>query len=77
MPPKAWSASTYKANYAHLTSGIEGGPWLQTAPGTDAYVVEYDDAGHVWVAPAGTYEAAYDPSQGLGTAANACHVAVR
>jgi hypothetical protein len=77
VPPKNWNASTYDANYAHLTSGIGGGPWLQTAPSTEAYVIEYDDAGHVWVAPPGTYEAEYAPSQGLGSASNACHAAVR
>jgi len=77
VPPKAWSASTYGANYDHLTSGVDGGPWLKTAPSTDAYVVEYDGAGNVWVSPAGTYEASYDPSQGLRSVSNACHTAVR
>jgi hypothetical protein len=77
IPPKAWSASTYKANYADLTSGVKGGPWLRTAPSTDAYVIKYDAAGNVWVAPPGTYHAAYDSSQGLGADSNACHVAVR
>ena len=76
-PPKAWSASTYKANYADLTSGVKGGPWLRTTPSTEAYVIKYDAAGNVWVAPPGTYQAAYDPSQGLGSSSNACHVAVR
>jgi hypothetical protein len=76
-PPKVWSASTYKANYADLTSGAKGGPWLRTAPSTDAYVIKYDTAGNVWVAPPGTYQTAYDPSQGLGSDSNACHVAVR
>ncbi len=75
VPPKPWSAGTYAANYAPLTSGVGGGPWLSTAPGTDAYVVEYDAAGNVWVAPPGTYEASYHPGRGSGSA-GACHVAV-
>jgi hypothetical protein len=77
MPPKAWSAANYRANYARLTSGVDGGPWLSGAPGTGSFVVEYDSAGNVWVAPPGTYEASYDPSQGLDADPDACHVAVR
>jgi hypothetical protein len=77
VPPKAWSSATYKANYARLTSGVDGGPWLSGAPGTGSFVVEYDSAGNVWVAPPGSYEASYDPSQGLDANPDACHVAVR
>ncbi len=79
LPPNRWSASTYAANYARLTSGVDGGPWLDKAPSTDAYVVEYNSAGDVWVAPPGTYETLYEPTQGLdsGGGAAACDVAVR
>jgi hypothetical protein len=51
---------------------------LEKAPGTDAYVVEYDARGNVWVAPPGTYETSYQPGQGLdaGAGAAACHAAV-
>jgi hypothetical protein len=75
-PAHPWSAATYASNYARLTSSVDGGPWLRRTPGTDAYVVEYDSAGHVWVAPAGTDGASYVPSQGLDASPDACRVAV-
>ncbi len=75
-PAARWSPATYASNYARLTSRVDGGPWLQRAPSSGAYVVEYDAAGHVWVAPAGTYEASFVPSQGLDANPDACRVAV-
>ncbi len=75
-PPNPWSESTYKANYARLTSDVVGGPWLGKAPGADAYVVEFDARGDVWVAPAGTYEPMYESGQGFDAGAGACRVAV-
>jgi len=62
-PPSPWSAGTYVSNFALLTSSASGGPYLRTAPGTSHYVIEYDGAGHVWVAPPGVYSPTFSPGQ--------------
>jgi len=74
-PPAPWSAGTYMINYAPLTSGENGGPYLHLTPGTTDYVVEYNSTGNVWVAPPNTFEASFDPNQGLGANPNACEAA--
>jgi len=75
-PPSPWSASTYAANFAPLTSSAGGGPFLRGPPGTTHYVIEYDAAGHVWVAPAGTYQAAFNAGQSFDGNASICLAAV-
>jgi hypothetical protein len=75
-PPSAWSAATYAANFAPLTAAGGGGPFLPGAPATKFYVIEYDSAGHVWVAPPGSYGAAYNPGQSFDANENICSAAV-
>jgi hypothetical protein len=74
-PAAAWSAATYAANYAPLTSGSVGGPFLPSAPTTRSYVIEYDSAGHVWVAPPGSY-GPYDGGQDFALQPDICDAAV-
>jgi hypothetical protein len=74
-PPSPWSAAAYVANYAPLTSAADGGPFLATAPHTTSYVVEYDSAGQVWVAPPGSY-GPYDKGQDIDANPDICEAAV-
>jgi hypothetical protein len=76
-PSAVWNAATYVANYGPLTSASDGGPFLQSAPGTKYYVIEYDSAGHVWVAPPGQYSTAYNPGQDFNLHPNICLAAVQ
>ncbi len=77
-PPSPWSAATYVANFAPLTSAAAvGGPYMAKAPATTAYVIEYDSAGHLWVAPPGSYGATYNPGQSFEANADICLAAVR
>ena len=76
-PPLPWSAANYIGNFAPLTSGSAGGPFMHSPPSTDDYVVEYDSAGHVWVAPPGTYDTAYNRAQDFDTDPDSCLAAVR
>jgi hypothetical protein len=76
-PPLPWNAVNYAANFAPLTSGSAGGPFMHSPPSTDDYVVEYDSAGHIWVAPPATYDAAYNPAQDFDTNPDSCLAAVR
>ena len=74
-PPAAWSAATYASNYAPLTSGAGGGPYLQSPPRFATYVVEYDSSGHVWVAPPGAYDA-YNRGQDFDANPGVCLAAI-
>jgi hypothetical protein len=74
-PPAAWSAATYATNYQPLTAASGGGPVLPSPPATRFYVIEYDSAGHVWIAPPGTY-GAYNKGQDFGLNPNVCDPAV-
>ena len=76
-PPSPWSAAAYGANFAPLTSAGGGGPYMAKAPATTAYVIEYDSAGHVWVAPPGSYGATYNPGQNFEANPDICLAAVR
>ncbi len=75
MPPAPWSAATYAANFAPLTATSDGGPFLHTAPNTKFYVIAYDSAGHVWVAPPGAY-GPYNKGQDLSLQPDICDAAV-
>ncbi len=72
-PPSPWSAATYATNYQPLTAAGHGGPFMPSAPTTTRYVIEYDAAGHVWVEPAGQYDATYNPSH--AAASGGCYLA--
>jgi hypothetical protein len=74
-PPAAWSAATYAANYQPLTAASGGGPFLPSPPGTKFYVIEYDSAGQVWIAPPGAY-GSYDKGQDFALDPNICDAAV-
>jgi hypothetical protein len=74
-PPSAWSAATYVANYQPLTAASAGGPFLPTPPATRFYVIEYDSAGHVWIAPPGSY-GPYNKGEDFGADPNVCDAAV-
>jgi hypothetical protein len=74
-PPAAWSAATYAGNFQPLTAASAGGPFLPSPPGTRYYVIEYDSAGHVWVAPPGVY-GPYDKGQDFAADPNICEPAV-
>jgi hypothetical protein len=76
-PPSAWSAATYAANFAPLTAAGGGGPFLPSVPATTYYVIEYDSAGHVWIAPPGSYGVSYNPGQSFDANENVCLAAVR
>jgi len=74
-PPSPWSAASYVGNFAPLTAPSGGGPFLKMPPATTSYVIEYDSAGHVWVAPAGSYGAVYNPGQSFDANSDVCDVA--
>jgi hypothetical protein len=74
-PPAAWSAATYAANYQPLTAASGGGPFLPSPPATRFYVIEYDSAGHVWIAPPGAY-GPYNKGQDFALDPNICDAAV-
>jgi hypothetical protein len=74
-PPAAWSAATYAANYQPLTAASAGGPFLPSPPATRFYVIEYDSAGHIWIAPPGGY-GAYNKGQDFALDPNICDAAV-
>ncbi len=71
----AWSAATYAGNFEPLTAASGGGPFLPSPPGTKYYVIEYDSAGHVWVAPPGAY-GPYNKGQDFAADPNICDAAV-
>jgi len=75
-PPAPWSAASYVANFGPLTAASGGGPFLKSTPGTRFYVVAYDSAGHVWVAPPGSY-GPYNAGQDFALDPNVCDAAVR
>jgi hypothetical protein len=74
-PPAAWSAATYAGNYQPLTAASGGGPFLPSPPGTRFYVIEYDSAGHVWIAPPGAY-GPYNKGQDFALQPDICDAAV-
>ena len=53
LAPRGVERVHYAGNYQALTAASGGGPFLPGPPGTKYYVIEYDSAGHVWIAPAG------------------------
>jgi len=75
-PPAAWSAGTYTSNYAPLTSGADGGPYLNEPPATNDYVIEFDSTGNVWVAQPDTFEPISQAVQDVGANSGACNAAV-
>jgi hypothetical protein len=74
-PASPWSAATYVANYQPLTSSGSGGPFMASAPRTTSFVIEYDSAGHVWVAPPGNY-GIYNRGQDIDLSPDICQAAV-
>ncbi len=74
-PPAPWSTGTYAANFAALTTASGGGPFLRTTPDTKFYVIAYDSAGHVWVAPPGSY-GIYNKGQDFALTPTICDAAV-
>jgi hypothetical protein len=74
-PPAPWSAATYASNFAPLTAASDGGPFLKSAPDAKFYVVAFDDAGHVWVAPPGAF-GPYNKGQDFSLQPNICEAAV-
>jgi hypothetical protein len=74
-PPAPWSAASYAADYAPLTAASGGGPFLHTPPGIRFYVIEYDSAGHVWIAPPGIY-GPYNKGQDFAAVPDICDAAV-
>jgi hypothetical protein len=74
-PPAPWSAATYVTNFAPLTAASGGGPFLHSAPGTRFYVIAYDSAGHVWIAPPGAF-GPYDKGQDFALQPDICDAAV-
>ncbi len=75
-PPFPWSAATYAANFEPLTSAGGGGPYMQKQPSNEFYVIEYDSAGHVWIAPPGSYGATYNRGQSFDASPDICLAAV-
>ena len=75
-PPSPWSAASYTSNYQPLTSAGGGGPFLQTPPGTTFYVIEYDSAGHIWVAPPRVLPDHLQQGPGLDASPDVCMAAV-
>jgi hypothetical protein len=75
-PTAPWRAETYASNYGPLTTGGGDGPYLNGAPSTAYYVVEYDSSGNVWVAPANTFEPSFVANQGFEAGLDACEAAV-
>lgn len=76
-PASPWSAATYVADYGPLTAASGGRPYLPRAPATSQYVIEYDGAGHVWVAPPGAYEPSFNIGQSFAGNPDICLAAVR
>jgi hypothetical protein len=74
-PPTPWSAATYVENYQPLTAASAGAAFLKSPPGTKYYVIEYDSAGHIWIAPPGNYSP-YDKGQDFAADPNVCDAAV-
>jgi hypothetical protein len=74
-PPAPWSAATYVENYQPLTAASGGGGFLKSPPGTKYYVIEYDSAGHIWIAPPGSY-GPYNKGQDFAADPNICDAAV-
>ncbi len=74
-PPASWSAATYAANFQPLTASGGGGPFMAAAPKTTFYVISYDSAGHVWVAPPGAY-GPYNKGQDISLRPDICDAAV-
>lgn len=74
--PPPWSTATYAANFQPLTSAGHGGPFLPKPPSTKFYVIEYDSAGQIWIAPPGAYGATYNPGQDFGAHPDICDAAV-
>ncbi len=62
-PPAPWSAAAFEQDYAPLTGSAKGGPFMQSAPRTTHYVIQYDSSGHVWIEPPGQYDATYVPGR--------------
>lgn len=75
VPPSPWSAATYAANFGPLTTSGGGGPFMPTPPKTTSYVIAYDAAGHVWVAPPGAY-GPYNKGQDIDLSPDICDAAV-
>ena len=75
-PPSPWSAATYAANFTPLTAVGGGGPYLPSPPATKFYVIEYDSAGQIWIAPPGNY-GPYDEGQDFDADPDVCDPAVR
>ena len=73
-PLRRGAPATYVANYQPLTSSGSGGPFLTAAPPTTSYVIEYDSAGHVWVAPPGSY-GPYNSGQDIDISPDICQAA--
>ena len=71
-PPSPWSEAAYAANFEPLTSAGD----MKTPPATRFYVIEFDSAGHVWVAPPGSYPATYNPGQSFDANPDVCMAAV-
>jgi hypothetical protein len=74
-PPSPWSAASYVANFQPLTSAGDGGPFMASAPKTTSYVIEYDSAGHIWVAPPGTYRP-YNKGEDFDASPDICDAAI-
>jgi hypothetical protein len=74
-PPAPWSAAAYVENYQPLTAASGGTAFLKSPPGTKYYVIEYDSAGHVWIAPPGSY-GPYNKGQDFAADPNICDAAV-
>lgn len=63
VPPAPWSASTYRSNFDPLVSSkTKSGPFMHNALDPTHYVIEYDAHGNVWIEPAGSYDAKYNPA---------------
>jgi len=75
-PPSPWSAASYDFDYQPLTSTSGGGPFMQDPPGTTFYVIEYDSAGHIWVAPPRSYQTTYNKGQDFDANPDVCLAAV-
>lgn len=73
--PSPWSAATYATNFLPLTSAGHGGPFLPKPPATTFYVIEFDSAGHIYVAPPGAY-GTYNPGQDFDAHPDICDAAV-
>jgi hypothetical protein len=71
-PPLPWSAANYSGDYQPLTAASDGGPYLHGPPGTASYVIEYDSAGHIWIAPPGQYSPSYNAGQDFDSHPDIC-----